>query len=142
MGVSRFAFFAATFSIAVACGGTAVIDAPMGAGGSGGTTTTTTPSGPCEAVTEAVQDAIDAVQSCSPYVNTIQCSGDTVVLDTCGCEVVANDQYSTVAPDVLAAYHAWVDTGCGPLDCDSCPPPPESPWYCDPTAERCMPAYE
>jgi len=137
-----------------ACGGKAVVD-PMdtGTGGSSSTssstsTSTTTSTGtggtvdPCQVLEEQLGVALRLAQACNPMINAIQCSGDTVVYDTCGCEVVANDHAVSEAEDARAAYDAWVAAGCGPHLCASCPPGPDTPWYCDVDAEACLPAYE
>jgi len=145
-------------AVLVACGGTAVIDGSdeTGAGGapttatSTTTTVTTTTSSTatntatnvCDGLELGLVYRIDAAQSCNPYINTIQCSGAIVIYDRCGCEAVANDGLVDEAELAIDAYDDWVNAGCGPLDCDSCPPPASSPWYCDPFEERCLPAYE
>ncbi len=141
--------------IAGACGGKAVVDPPAeGIGGSSSTSSSTTSSSttsssgtggtadPCPLLDEQLEAALRLAQACNPMINAIQCSGQAVVYDTCGCQVVANDQASSEAEAALEAYDAWVQAGCGPQLCSTCPPGPETPWYCDVDLEVCTPAYE
>ena len=148
--------------LVAACGGKAVMDgeSPTSQGGSGGTTSTTSSStstssstittgsggwggaGGCDALQQSFEQKLAAAQQCNPAMNAVQCSGNTVAHDSCGCEVAANDYHATQAQAAELAFDAWVSGGCGPLECYACPPPPTSPWYCDPTASQCMPAYE
>jgi hypothetical protein len=45
------------------------------------------------------------------------------VEDTCGCpRVVLNGTNQALVDQVRSAYEAWVNAGCGPLDCDFCDP--------------------
>ncbi len=135
------------------CGGKAVFDgvAPGSGGGGGATTsssTTSTGSGgqgassTCEALGQDLSEAIDAAQACDPTIYLAQCTGTAVVLDSCACSIVANENYPELVQAALTAYDAWASAGCGPIPCATCPPPPTTPWYCDPNAWRCMPAYE
>lgn len=136
----------------VACGGKVVVDQGSEIGGAGGTTSTGTGglggaggiggAGGCDALLADFQAKLDAAQACNPLINAIQCSGTVVAFDTCGCEVVANDQASTAASYAIGAYESWADAGCGPYDCALCPPPPSSPWFCDPATSKCQPAWE
>jgi len=150
--------------LCAACGGKAVVDAQelTAQGGSGGKTTTTTTTtssssstsststspggsggaGGCDGLQQSFEQKLAAAQQCDPAINAVQCSGHTVVHDSCGCEVTANDYHATQAQAAEAAFNAWIAGGCGPMECYACPPPPSSPWYCDPTAKQCMPAYE
>lgn len=148
------------FGLAAACGGKAVVDPETrtSTGGSGAATTTsstsssgtTTSSGTagaggsasCELLQDLLEEAIATAQWCDPLINELQCTGQTVIMDPCGCEVVANDATSDAAAGALAAYDEWVALGCGPFDCMTCPPPPSTPWYCDGDLMRCEPAYE
>lgn len=155
----------AAFALAAACGGKAVIDpeAQTGAGGTGAasttsstsSSTTTTSSGTggvagsggtttnfCDLLQEELENAIWSAQWCDPLINALQCTGDTVILDTCGCPVVANDTTPHAAEEALIAYDGWVAEGCGPFLCSTCPPPPSSPWYCDGDVMMCEPANE
>lgn len=147
--------------LAGACGGKAVVDPEIqtGTGGSGAATTTSSTSSSsttssssgtagaggsasCEVLQDLLEEAIAVAQWCDPLINAAQCTGHTIIMDPCGCEVVANDTISDAAGQALAAYDAWVAQGCGPVDCMTCPPPPSSPWYCDGDLMRCEPAYE
>ena len=146
--------------LAASCGGIAVIDGSgaggSGAGGSGATGSSSsggvggqgaafssTGSGDvCTGLTQALKDGIAAAQACTPGIDIIQCSGATTVLDECGCLVVANDLNGTEATLARMTYDGWVETGCGPYDCESCPPPPDSAWYCDPANSACTPGFE
>lgn len=127
-----------------ACGGTAVVDTPGsggagGKGGAGATTTTasssTSASGvaggggsggaaadPCPALLASFEQALAAARACDPFINMIQCTGDAVVLDQCGCKLVANEHKPEAVAAALAAFDAWVNAGCGPYDCMDCPP--------------------
>lgn len=152
------ALLAASFtSLLIACGGKVVVDGggTSGEGGAGGTSTTTTTSSSVVSVTvgtggtsgcEGLQaDAVatlEAAQACNPALSVPQCSGKNTAVDLCGCEVVANDSSFTEAQLALMAFGTWVNAGCGPFDCESCPPPPTSPWYCDSTEAICKPAFE
>jgi hypothetical protein len=132
------------------CGGKAVID-PGGSahGGSGGTATTTTNTGSggegasatCDVLSQDLTQAIAAAQACDPTIYLAQCTGSAVVADSCACPIVANENYPELVQDALDAYNAWAGAGCGPIPCATCPPPPTTPWYCDPTAWRCIPTY-
>jgi hypothetical protein len=157
----------ALLGLVAACGGKAVMDgeSPTAQGGNGGATTSTTAStsssttthttttittgpggwggaGGCDALQSDFEQKLAAAQACDPAINAIQCSGDTVAFDLCGCDVVANDYHGAQAQAARDAFDLWVAGGCGPYECYACPPPPSSPWYCDPTAKQCMPAYE
>jgi hypothetical protein len=143
------------------CGGTAVVDGDAAGGGGSATTSSTSSNGSggmntsvsssnssgsggssCNDAADDVTAAVLKAQACDPLINALQCSGMTVVIDTCGCVAVANDLSQDAAEFALAAYDAWVGAGCSPYRCDSCPPPPDSPWYCDPDAGKCLPAFD
>ena len=96
----------------------------------------------CDLLLEELENTIWTAQSCDPLINAIQCSGQTVITDLCGCEVVANDMSPEAAEEAQINYEYWVAEGCGPSDCTACPPPPSAPWYCDPNSMMCEPAYE
>jgi hypothetical protein len=106
----------------------------LGGGGIGGAET-------CDGMLSIVLDELAKAQTCSPYVNTIQCSGKITAVDTCGCTVAANEGAGAVAASEQDAFDNWVGAGCGPHECYACPPAPPSPWYCDPTTLTCKPAY-
>jgi hypothetical protein len=141
----------AAVALAWSCGGKAVVD-PGGhaEGGAGGESTTTTSTGQggqgaatsCESMLQQLTDAIDAAQACDPTIFLVQCAGTATVTDSCTCELVANENYPELIEVAAAAYGAWMAAECGPIPCYGCPPPPSSPWYCDPTSWRCQPAYE
>jgi hypothetical protein len=136
------------------CGGKAVVDPPIhgqaGSGGQGATTTTTGSTGlggegagtGCEALMQDLTNAISAAQACDPASPVYECTGMAVVKDTCACDLVANQTVPTLVQAANDAYDAWVAAGCGPIPCYACPPPPSSPWYCDPNSLSCQPAYE
>lgn len=147
-------------SMLAACGGKVVVDAE-GATGAGGdsTTTATTMStsivgpgaggfggsggaGGCSGLEDDVANKIAAAQACSPVLAVIQCSGAVTTVDLCGCTVVANDTKAEEAKIAFLAFEDWVSVGCGPYDCESCPPGPDTPWYCDEATESCKPAFE
>ena len=133
------------------CGGKAVID-PGGSaqGGTGGSTTSTTNTGSggegasptCSVLTQEMSEAIESALACDPTIYLAQCTGTATVLDACACEVVANENYPELIQAALDAYNAWAGAGCGPIPCYTCPPSPDTPWYCDSNSWRCMPAYE
>ncbi len=144
-------------ALLAACGGKVVVDAAgagggnviVGASGSGGATftTATTGTGPsgaggCEALFLDLETKLDAAQACNPALSSPQCTGMSIVTDVCGCQVVAGEGHPEAINASQLAYEDWTLASCGPYACESCPPPPQSPWYCDPTSERCMPAYE
>lgn len=130
---------------ATGVGGSSVVVGATGVGGSGGFTTAATGAGGaewCSALFNDLVNKVDAAQACNPALSSPQCSGVSVVMDVCGCEVVANEKSPETAKLSLIAYEDWTLAGCGPYACESCPPPPQSPWYCDPKSEKCLPAYE
>ena len=141
-------------ALAWSCGGKAVVDPPIhgqaGSGGQGATTTTTGSTGlggegagsGCDGLMQDLTDAINAAQACDPTIYLAQCMGTAVVKDSCACDLVANENYPELVQAATDAYSAWVAAGCGPIPCYSCPPPPTSPWFCDPNSSRCQPAYE
>lgn len=141
-------------TLLVACGGKVVVDGGgTGEGGAGGTTATTTAitsvgpggvggAGGCAGLEADLAAKLAAAQACNPALSVPQCSGAVTTIDTCGCSVVANDSNAPGAQLATTAFETWVDAGCGPFNCAVCPPPPSSPWYCDPTTAVCLPAYE
>jgi len=146
-------------AIVGACGGKAVVDGSVSEGGAGGSTgsttshsTTTSSSltgtgaggsgGPCASLGEELRMLVEEAQRCDAMINALQCTGNTVVYDACGCTLVANDYASDIAASAVAVYQQWTGLGCGPYDCEHCPPDPDTPWYCDPTESKCLPAYE
>ncbi|MEP7119531.1 MAG: hypothetical protein ABJE95_01425 [Byssovorax sp.] len=159
--LSRTALLALSLtSLLLACGGKVVVDgaATPGEGGKGGgsSTTGTGTNGPttvagtgvggsggaCAGLQADVTATLAAAQACNPAINAPQCSGTNVVADLCGCPVVANDSAFSAAQLANMAFTTWVNAGCGPFECFACPPPPSSPWFCDPTASICKPAFE
>lgn len=144
-------------SLLVACGGKVVVDGAgtPGEGGAGGTSTTTTTTSPssqaatgagganaaCAGLQTDATATLAAAQACNPTLSVPQCSGTNVASDLCGCPVVANDSAFSAAQLANMAFKTWVSAGCGPIECFSCPPPPSSPWFCDPTAAICKPAF-
>lgn len=143
-------------ALLAACGGKVVVDA-SGSGGSSVAVSTTSVGGSvsvtavatgaggaggCSDMFDDLLQRLDAAQACNPALSSPQCSGMSVVTDVCGCPVVANEKSPETAKLALLAYEDWTLAGCGPYACESCPPPPQSPWYCDPMSERCLPAFE
>lgn len=153
----RTALLALSFtSLLVACGGKVVVDGggTPGEGGAGGTSTTSTSSpssqvatgagGSSDACAGLQADAtatLAAAQACNPAISAPQCSGSNVTTDLCGCPVVANDSAFSAAQLANMAFKTWVSAGCGPFNCFTCPPPPSSSWFCDPTEAICKPAF-
>jgi hypothetical protein len=125
------------FVVIFACGGKAVVDPPgsheAGGGhsattsGSGGTTITTgeagsgAPGDPCvELELDLTNKNAEAI-ACNPAINMPQCTGTAYVLDTCGCQILANETNPSAVQAAQQAYQAWVGAGCGPWPCDTCP---------------------
>ena len=142
-------------SLLIACGGKVVVDGggAAGEGGAGGSSTVTTTSSSvvavgvggasgCEGLQADAVATLAAAQACNPALSVPQCSGTNTTIDLCGCAVVANDSSFTAAQLANMAFGTWVMAGCGPFECFTCPPPPTSPWYCDPTEAICKPAFE
>ena len=152
--LSRAALLAAAVaSLLVACGGKVVVEADGVSGGGGATTATISSSvgssgnggvgaGGCEGLQADVVKKVAAAQACNPVLSVPQCSGMVTTVNLCGCPIVANDSSSMVAENATSAFKSWVSAGCGPFDCDNCPPGPGSAWYCDPTTAVCKPAFE
>lgn len=145
----------ASAALLVACGGKVVVEAEgaSGGGGSGGSgvgaTATTSASavtsggtGGCEGLQADLVTKVATAQACNPALSVPQCSGSNVVLDLCGCSVVANDSSFEAGQSAALAFKTWVGAGCGPFDCKTCPPGPSTAWYCDSTASVCKPAFE
>ena len=128
------------------CGGKAVVDGTSsggaaGAAGSGTTSSTTTSPGSggsggtanrCATLETALEQALAEALACSPMLSVEQCTGELIVLDTCGCELAANVFRSAEVGAAEEAYSEWVNAGCGPYDCTYCPP--TLPAYCEPTS--------
>jgi hypothetical protein len=153
----RAALLVASFtSILAACGGKVVVDGEgtSGEGGAGGDPTTVTTAttstqfvavgvggaGGCDGLQADAIATLAAAQACNPALNALQCSGTNTTVDLCGCPVVANDSAFSAAQLATMAFTTWVNAGCGPFECFACPPPPDNPWYCDPTESICKPA--
>jgi hypothetical protein len=137
----------------MACGGKVVVDggAVPGEGGGGASSATTVGSsvavtvgaggaGGCAGLQADAIATLAAAQACNPALDASQCSGTVTSVDLCGCPVVANDAASSAAQLANMAFSTWVNAGCGPIECFACPPPPSSPWFCDPTTLLCKPA--
>src|SRR5262245_11714409 len=114
-----------------ACGGKVYLD-PPGVGGEGGggaprtssSTSVRSSSGSAgggDAMIEAHTAKVEAAQACNPTVSSIQCSGATIVLDACGCQVLANDKTPEAAKAANASYDALDQAGCS-LGCEICDP--------------------
>ncbi len=75
----------------------------------------------CASLEAAFQQAVAAAQSCNPFLSIPQCS--LIVDDRCGCPtIVLNETAPDLVQAVQQAYAAWVNAGCGPLDCGFCDP--------------------
>lgn len=126
-------------------GGTAATTSSVGTGGIGTSVASSTTSGgnvKCSGLQEDVEATVTAAQACNPAFSSPQCSGSLTVTDVCGCVVVANEKTPQAAQLAAKAFNTWVGAGCGPFQCESCPPGPDSPWFCDPTFKICRPAFE
>ncbi len=117
------------------CGGKVVYgEGAGGAGGSGGNDGATATVGTssvsnasvstgdnCFALGEALDEAVAAAIACDPQVTTVECSGEELIFDRCGCQgTVANDNRPELAQAARDAFDAWVAGGCGPFDCGAC----------------------
>jgi hypothetical protein len=148
-------------ALLAACGGKVVVDAAgagggnvvVGASGSGGGSSTTATTGTgtgtgaggaggCAALLLDFGMKLDAAQACNPALSSPQCTGMSIVTDACGCQEVAGEGHPEAINASQLAYGNWTFAGCGPYACESCPPPPQAPWYCDPTSGRCVPTYK
>ena len=140
-------------SLLMACGGKVVVEGSGtpggGGGGASGSTSTTVGSsvvvgsggaGGCAGLQADAIATLAAAQACNPGLDALQCTGTNTSVDLCGCPVVANDTAFTAAQLANMAFSTWVNAGCGPIECFACPPPPGSPWFCDPTTSLCKPA--
>jgi hypothetical protein len=128
---------AAALALLGACGGKVYLD-PPGAGGEGGggapsanasSSSSSGTAGGCDAMIEAHAAKVEAAQACNPAVSSIQCSGATIVLDACGCQVLANDKTPEAAKAANASYEALDQAGCS-LECEICDP--IGPGFCAP----------
>ncbi len=119
--------------VTAACGGKVVFveDGGEGGGGSSGTqggssssSVPTTSSGTvCSDLEAALLAATNDARACSPMLAVEQCTGSLTLPDRCGCfSVVANENTPELAAAAQAAFDAWVNAGCGPLDCTQCEP--------------------
>jgi hypothetical protein len=136
---------ASAASMLIACGGKVVVDAAGATGGGGSAATSTTSVGAggcCEGLQAEFAARLATAQSCDPDIDVPQCTGAVTTVDLCGCPVAANDGKELAAQLAITAWDAWVSEGCGPVPCFACPPPPTSPWFCDPTTAVCRPAFE
>jgi hypothetical protein len=133
--------------ILVGCGGKAVVDPGQGGGGSGGTTTTPTSSsssssgssssgsggsssssssgtggGPTDCATlyatfdAALQQAM-ACNSCDNGPDPCDYLSGPKLTDQCGCPVAVNMGNAAAVSTALETYAAWVNAGCGPMEC-------------------------
>lgn len=117
---------------AFACGGKVTfVDDGSGAGGGSASSTSkattgtsistnaTTGTGKSCTVLKAELDAANAgAQACNPALSSIQCDGSQILVDPCGCSsLLANEKEPAKIAAAKAANQAWLDAGCGPLDC-------------------------
>ena len=135
-----------------ACGGKVIFsEGAGGAGGSGVTSThassttgstthassgsTTTGGNDCASLINAFETALAATQACDPKLNIQQCDGSQILNDTCGCpSVLANEKQPDKIAAAKAASAAWIQAGCGPLQCGkACFP--ANPGYCQPNSD-------
>lgn len=116
------------FAAAVACSGCGAKvvledDGGGGSAGDGGGGSTATSGSSCDALYAAFQESITDAIACDPSLNSVQCTGEIILLDTCGCPtIVANERTPELAEQVKAAYTAWTDASCGPIPCSECVP--------------------
>jgi hypothetical protein len=135
-----------------ACGGKVVVDqvgsteSPAGSGGSGasvgstvdvgaGGTFTDASSGTgvdCAALQSAFEKALQAAQQCFPDDPSFQCSGSSVVLDTCDCAIIVNEQNQGLVASAQSTRDTWVAAGCGPFQCGKDCPPADFGGFCQP----------
>jgi hypothetical protein len=145
-----FCTFTALAALLGACGGKVVVDG-VGAGGGGSTTVTSATTGvaatgagggsaDCAALLQDFQTKLDVALTCNPAIDMAQCTGAAVVADTCDCQLVAGESSPEAVSASQLAHDAWVAAGCGPFDCDNCPPGPSTPWQCDALSNRCTPS--
>ncbi len=146
-------------ALSAACGGKVVVESSgaTGGGGAGGAPGVTVSvgigssaaqSGPgggpgaCSGLEADVNATLAAAQACNPALSVPQCSGTNTAIDTCGCVVVANDSAIDAAQLATMAFKTWASAGCGPFSCFTCPPPPPSPWFCEPVSGTCKPTFQ
>ena len=133
-----------------ACSG--AVDGPGSTGTGMDECTTTTPSGTgpgtgmptgtgCSDSLYYLRKAIDEAQACLPACDAPQCSGDTLIMDACGCPLVANDLWPELAERALSSYDSVMTYApCSQVDCSSgCSVSPDTSWECDPDTQRCIP---
>lgn len=133
-----------TGTLMAACGGKVFVD-PGGTGAAGGAGGSGTGGGAanCDLLEKNLAQKLLEAQACDPTINAIQCSDKAIVKDGCGCDEAGNELNPAAVAASNDAYDTWVGFGCGPYECALCPPPPQSsPWYCDPTQKKCLPAFE
>lgn len=95
----------------------------------------------CGLLEAQLDDAIMAAQFCISSLGYL-CNDGSWVVDKCGCPVVTGgtSSESTSVSEAEKASAAWTYFGCGPLDCDSCPPGPEDgPFTCEEATGTCVP---
>ncbi len=135
--------------IAAACGGKAVIDAPIGAGGAGGTgngTTTGTvfPEGStgtsairsCAEIEAAYAAALEVAKPCQAAVNTPQCTFivPSDLRECCTPKVAVNVN----DPALTELRSAYTDQNClMPCGAD-CPPSLPVSGVCEPMTGTCL----
>lgn len=117
------------------CGAKVVFDGeagggPAGQGGEGtgagqvaGTGGSVSTGMSCNDLWSAYQVAISDAAACDPFVNMVQCDGSAVSPDACGCyNVLLNEESASKVAATSAAYDAWQNADCGPIDCTVCDP--------------------
>src|SRR5262245_6566484 len=103
----------------VSCGGKVVVDNGAGGEGTGGTTNASgSASGvDCGSLQTDLAAKIEAARACQLDANVVECGGTAFVSDTCGCQLLANENNPQAVADAQAAYTSWVNAGCGPNPC-------------------------
>ncbi|MBM4375661.1 MAG: hypothetical protein FJ095_11300 [Deltaproteobacteria bacterium] len=140
-----------------ACGGKAVVEPPLGAGGANGTSVSSSSesesfsyaysadsgvgsgSGTCASVEAAYQTELEAARSCDPTVDALVCT-KTVPSSLSGC-CPTRTYVNASAADIDAAYKelksSFDDAGCQP-DCSACPPRLPTQGVCDAASSTCV----
>jgi hypothetical protein len=116
----------------VGCGGLVVLEEEGGLGGGATSSASATKASSvvssstgstCEALTVALEQALDQTRVCGPALSIVQCDGSAILKDLCGCPtILANEHNVAQIQGAEQAYDAWVAAGCGPYPCETCTP--------------------
>lgn len=133
--MQRALLFVALVSALAGCGAKVVFEAEAQGGGSGqggegsgaGTISNTGGSAStgttCDGLWAAYQAAVSDAAACDPSASTVQCDGSAVSPDACGCfNVLLSEESASKVDAANAAYKAWENAACGPIDCTVCDP--------------------